>query len=311
MVAETDRRANTVASRYSHGRKPEAGFPLGREADTSCASGISLLGEQFRTLYLAATESSKVECGIGYRARSPRLRHLPRRQEGIDMIRPSRRRDRRTDFEFFFRNAKSDFEAIAACDARTAFLDGIYSLRVVPGGRHGGQDPDAVEVFFGNRPYDSVTEPVQERGGGISTRRRLLAEAGATLSYQRMASGVVLCTLHPAGADGFRRRESAIILEWVQNPRLFTGRGALERHWRCFMSYMEYTSLEGDPTWLDRLRVWWLFASRGLIVDGKHEAPWGLSKLSVAGFFVFAVGLSGWLLTFGQWLFSGAKPPGP
>lgn len=228
------------------------------------------------------------------------------------MAHPSRRRDRRKDFEFFFGEAKTAFHVIAEGDERSRSHRDLYGFYVSPGGRHGGDDKNAVEAFFGSRPYDAIEERVTDGQGRPAQRRRFLSAFGATLSYQCMANGAVLCMLHPAGAEGFHRRESGIVLSWIREPHALTGRGTLERHWRSLVSYMEYTSLDGDPTWGDRLRVWWLLASRGQIVDGKYEAPWGLSKLSLAAFFIFAVGLSGWLLAIVQWLLSGdQKPPCP
>jgi Transposase DDE domain len=41
----------------------------------------------------------------------------------------------------------------------------------------------------------------------------------------------------------------------------------------------EYTSLEGEPTIWDCLRVWWLMFTRSQVVDGKHESPQEKSRL--------------------------------
>lgn len=61
MTAEANCRAGTVSYRYGDRQGGKARFPLGRDADTSCASGMPPLVEQFKLLCPAAAKRLKVE----------------------------------------------------------------------------------------------------------------------------------------------------------------------------------------------------------------------------------------------------------
>lgn len=224
------------------------------------------------------------------------------------MARPSRRKVRRRDFDDFVEHARATFARIAAQDPRNAFFDAMYSLRVTPGGARGGLDRRLVEVFYGNRPIEAVTEFVTREGREPRLQERLLAEHGACLFYQHMDSGIVLAGLRPAGSEGFRRREEMIPLEWIRGTHALTGPGTLERHWRAFVSYMEYTSLEGEPTLGDRLRVWWMLFVRPTVVKGEHATALCWRAGAVAARFALTVGLSGFLLAIVQALTASSPP---
>ena len=216
---------------------------------------------------------------------------------------------RRADFETFHRSARDVFARIAAADPRNAFFDGVYRLRVTPGGAMGGLDRRLVEVFYGSRPFETVEEFVSREGREPRLQERFLAEHGACLFYQRMDSGIVFVGLRPAGTENYRRREEMIQLEWIRAPDVLRGRAALERHWRALVSYMEYTSLEGEPTSIDRLRVWWLLFVRPTVVDGKHSTArcWTVAATVVR--FALTIGLSGFLLAIVQALTAAPPPP--
>lgn len=225
------------------------------------------------------------------------------------LARPSRRKERRWDFEFFHRHARATFGRIAADDPRNVFFDTVYRQCITPGGAMGGIDRKLVEIFYGSRPIDAVTEVVDRDGQASFLRERTVAEHGARLTYQRMDNGAVLVGLHPAGSEGFQRREQMIQLEWIRGSHALTGPGTLERHWRAFVSYMECTSLEGEPTPGDRLRVWWLLFVRPTIVDGKHTTAlcWRVTAMVVK--FALTIGLSGFLLAIITGLVTTPTPP--
>jgi len=224
------------------------------------------------------------------------------------MERPSRRKVRRSDFDEFVRHACDTFGQIAARDPRNAFFDAVYRLCVTPGGAMGGTDRRLVEVFYGQRPIEAVREMVSREGRDPRLQERFLAEHGACLFYQRMDSGVVLVGLRPAGSEGFRRREQMILLEWIRGTHALTGPGTLERHWRAFVSYMEYTSLEGEPTLGDRTRVWWMLFVRPTVVKGEHVPALCWRAGATVAKFALTVGLSGFLLAIVQWLLGPAPP---
>lgn len=122
---------------------------------------------------------------------------------------------------------------------------------------------------------------------------RLLAESGARLVYQRVDNGPVACALEPAKSEGFSTSEDAILLERVGRSRVLRGAGLPDRHWWAFMSYMECTSLEGELSLGDRLRVWWLLATRTLVVDGVERTALYLRVLAQVATFSATVGLPG------------------
>ncbi|SFG58118.1 hypothetical protein [Methylobacterium gossipiicola] len=224
------------------------------------------------------------------------------------MARASRRLERRSDFEFFVREAPATFRRLADADPRNAFFDPVYRLCITPGGAMGGIDRRMLEVFYGSRPFEAVREFVPRQDRFPSVQERLLAENGARLVYQRVDNGTVMCTLEPARSEGFRRPEDAILLEWVRRSHVLTGESLPARHWRAFVSYMECTSLEGEPSLGDRVRVWWLLATRRLVVAGVERTPLYRRVLLEVAKFSATVGLSGFLLKVVEVWFATPKP---
>ncbi len=210
--------------------------------------------------------------------------------------RTSRRARRLQVYGLFLSDVKSCFAEIAAADPRHADFNQIYRLCLVPGGTMGGVDDRLFDVFYGSRPFDSVTEIVPGEATPFGRRQcRTLREWGARLEYLRMDNGMVLCCLHPARSENIEPLEQRLILGWI-DPAALTGRGTLERHWRAFMSYMECTCLEGEPTLGDRLRVGWLRFTRSRVLGGKHERPRWITMGGWTLWFASTVGLSGFVL---------------
>lgn len=220
------------------------------------------------------------------------------------MVQASKRSFRRFCFDLFVRESKTIFHNIAEQDSRHKSLERFYAFYVLPGGRCGGHDKRVFEVFYGNSPFERVIELTQESGKFPKLRPKLLNAHGATLLYERGDDGIVLCTLYPAGTENYRRREDAIILDIIRGTHILTGAPILERHWRYFMSYMQYTSLDGETTIGDRLRIWWLLSTRRVIIGDKAEVTkvWTVAARLLT--FSDTVGLSGFLLLIVQWWFS-------
>lgn len=61
MIAEANCRSATVSYRYDDRQGGKARFPLGPDADTSCASGMPPMVEQFKLLCPMAAKRLKVE----------------------------------------------------------------------------------------------------------------------------------------------------------------------------------------------------------------------------------------------------------
>ena len=218
---------------------------------------------------------------------------------------PNRIRLRREEFQVFSTSFEAVFRKVANRDPKHKTLEEIYSFHTSPGGRFGGHDARTVEAFYGQRPFESIKEINWREFGIPRITDRLLIEKGATISYQRGNNGTVLCTIHPAGSDGFRRREEGILLALIRDPGRLNSSLTLERHWKAFMSYMQCTSLEGEPTIVDRIRLHWLLFTRIQIVEGKTQTPHVWDAMLKVFSFSLTVGLSGFLLATVQWWFTG------
>lgn len=200
---------------------------------------------------------------------------------------------RRICFDLFFRQAKATFDKIAEDDPRHADLAKIYHFAIVPGGRDGADDDRLVEVFYGSRPFEAV----KERKSMLEpTRKRVLAESGAALVYERSDDGVVLCTLHPAKTENMNRKEDLILLAMIYDVKSLTGWSVPREHWRYFMAYMQVSSLDGDPTFADRLHVWWLMLTRSVVKAGVAQTPKYQVAAGQIAQFALTIGLSGFLL---------------
>ncbi|OOO29131.1 hypothetical protein BTE54_17655 [Agrobacterium sp. YIC 4121] len=188
----------------------------------------------------------------------------------------------------------------------------LYGFLISPKGRAGGIDDRTVDVFYGQRPFESVKELVHQDGNLPSLRRRLLVERGASLTYQRGDNGAVIVTLAPAITENFRQQESAIVLDLMTDPSPLRAPPWLvvppriESHWRCLMSYLQCTSIDGDPTLGDRLRLGWLRWTKPLIIEEQLAPPrWRSFALQIIAW-VLTVGLSGTVLFGLQWYFRDA-----
>lgn len=213
-----------------------------------------------------------------------------------------RRRGRRSCYEIFYRGAKADFQRIAEADPRAADLKQLYGLHIVPGGRGGGLDKRMVEVFFGQRPFDSE-QRTDEINGGFRRRTVTISEFGAALQYYRQDNDSVVVFLHAAGTRDNYKSANRMILGIVRDPCILTGAPRLKRHFDDLISVMEMTCIDGVPTVSDRLRFRWLQITRIQITGsgepGQQAAalrPQIIEWAFAIGFFIFAVGLSGWAL---------------
>ena len=209
-------------------------------------------------------------------------------------------------FDKFFQRSKALFRAYEKVDKHSHDLTRTYAFCPVPGGWNGGQEKRLVQIFFGNRPYDSVTQLVSDDASGIPSRQlRLLTERGATLQYFREPSGQVTCVLIPARVEDRRSREDYVLLEKISDPAKLLRRSVTRRHWRYLISYMHCTGIDGTPNLFDHARTAWLRFTRTLIVKDEAKGPLIWKCLGIVVGFALTVGLSGFLLLLIP------KPPTP
>lgn len=210
------------------------------------------------------------------------------------------------DYEKFFHRSKAMFRAYEKVDTHSHDLSRTYSFCPVPGGRNGGQEKRLVQIFFGNRPFDSTTQFVTDDKSGIPSRRlRRLTEAGALLQYYREPSGAVTCRLMPAQIENMHGEEDSIILDRISNPQKLLDRSVTWRHWQYLISYMHCTCIDGDPNLFDRARTAWIRFKYPRVVKNEEVGTvlgkWLWKSVS----FALTVGLSGFILLLLP------KPPTP
>ena len=200
--------------------------------------------------------------------------------------------DRIKSFDEFRENAKESFGAYAKSDSSNERLDKLFSLCICPGGRDGGLNKKIVEVFYGNRPIDSV----EEVGENWQTITRLETAHGATLSYFRTDDGHVICNLYPAKSENQRPLEEVILLDYLSDPRLLKDRSKL--HWKMFVAYMESTCIDGAPNILQRLRVFYLRNFKRYVQDKIVKSRKAVDLIKELSKYVLTVGLSGFIILF-------------
>lgn len=206
------------------------------------------------------------------------------------------RQTRYENFEKFANDAEARFNELRDRDERAKVLSSFYSFHVVKGGAMGGVDKRVVEVFFGNRPIDRVRTVEHSNGSFPQSHDKLLTERGVTLRYERTDTGTVICTLYPANSQNISPREDSIILNWIADPKALQSRFKLQWHWKAFISYMECTSLDGEPTVFDRILVGYLRFTCLLVVDGRVGKRKVIEAIGTMVGYVFTIGLSGFLL---------------
>lgn len=196
------------------------------------------------------------------------------------------RSDRTNDFDEFYNNSKDVFEKLRDGDSRAKNFEKQYMLSVCPGSRAGGQEKRLIEVFWGSRPYEVQTH---HRGW------KSLIEEGATLSIYRNDTGHVTITLYPAKTDYRRPFEDSITIYRGIDPIKLKNHKFINSLWVDFMAYMELTSLDGNPDWYQKKRIWYLRNFKNLVVD-KTWKPTNFSDFSKDILkFVLTVGLSGFV----------------
>jgi len=197
------------------------------------------------------------------------------------------RLDRKNDFDEFYKSAIITFTEFRDSDKSAEKFQRVYMLCVCPGSRAGGQDNRVVEVFWGSRPFESITH-------GRSWTA--LTEYGATLLFHRDDSGYVIISLYPAGTDNRKPIESNITLHIWIDPKKLKDKVFLKKCWNYFMAYMEYTSLDGNPTLIERLKISYLRTFKHLTIDKTWRPIKFIDYIKDVVKFAFTVGLSGFII---------------
>ena len=185
------------------------------------------------------------------------------------------------NFENFYDNCKSIFTALRDADPRVEIFQNEYMLCICPGSRAGGNEKRIVEIFWGGRGYEFETNGRQWKS---------LTETGATLFFYRNDTGDVTISIYPAKTEFRQPLESYIsIHEWL-DPIKLNNPKFIKSLWNDFIAYMECTSLDGKPTFLQRLRISYLRNFKHLIISNKSTET---------NFFIFCKDIFKWVITVG------------
>jgi hypothetical protein len=199
------------------------------------------------------------------------------------------RQERRNDFDEFYRTAVTTFTRFRDNDPRAIIFERIYMLNVCPGSRAGGTNDRVVEVFWGSRPFRTIT---------LGRTWTALTEYGATLLFERDDNEFVIISIYPANTDNRKPIESSISLKLWVDPIKLRNEGYLKELWNDFMAYMEYTSLDGNPTIMQKLRISYLRYFKNMIIDNKWTPTKFSSSVSRIRDLVIAACFSGAVLVY-------------
>lgn len=164
---------------------------------------------------------------------------------------------------------------------------------------HPKNDTTYVNVGFGNRLLN-----VWHNDTGFTST----TEEGACLSFSRMETGYVTVMLFPAKTDNCKPYEDFIIIEHRITPAKFADRGLLKSYWNYLIAYMESTSIDGNPSNWQKLKVWWLRHSHNMVIDNVHQPTRRSVFWKKIWQFVLTVGLSGFVFYCLQFTYSIIKP---
>ena len=194
-----------------------------------------------------------------------------------------RRKDRHDDFERFARYVGDWIESFVEQSERASFFKQIYSFyyderRIDP------KRLQTFDVFFGSRPFG-----FKDNGG-------MGSDSGGNLRYSIGDSGIIVLFMRPCHSENYRPVEQGMLLNIFHHPSKLTSEMRIQRHLKCLISYMEVTSLDGEPGWRDQVYVWWLRTVKPLIIDDKVQQRRIITWASVAARWVMVVGMSGGVL---------------
>ncbi len=89
-----------------------------------------------------------------------------------------------------------------------------------------------------------------------------------------------------------------IIDNFINTFNLSNGKGLLKKHLKMLSAYMNVTALEGDPSILDRFKVWYLRNFKEIRIEKRLYAPKYKKIIFEVVKFTLTIGLSGFLTYF-------------
>ena len=202
------------------------------------------------------------------------------------------RYDRLKRFEEFQETVKPIFEQFKIEDEKYKKFDDTNSLCICPKGRAGNIDKRLTEIFYGARPFD-IEEKI---GANFQRETKTLTEYGTTLSFCLNDHGFVAIILYPSRTDNTKSIESAIFIKNYLHPKKLKSKYFLRRQWEFLNTYMERTSIDGNPTLKDKIICSYLRYCKNKVVDNKFQPKKVITHLTSSLRFMVTVGLSGFLI---------------
>jgi len=135
-------------------------------------------------------------------------------------------------------------------------------------------------------------------------------ERGASLRFEYLASGQILVSLWPASTRTFGPREDGLLLCFLPNANRLAQTWRIRLYWKCMLSYMAVTALDGAPRWRDRCLVGMLRTVCLRPIKGDVDYRRAVKVLRWFVAWLATVGLSGWALVAAQNHFK-SKTPDP
>jgi hypothetical protein len=105
--------------------------------------------------------------------------------------------------------------------------------------------PASLQAWLGKRPTGRPT----------TDSKRMDVENGAHLVYSLGATGIAAAILYPARSDGAAVKEKYMVLGFWKPEHLAE---QIEGHLQLLVAYQYVTSIDGQPTFSERLKVRWL-----------------------------------------------------
>ncbi|CAH0352501.1 hypothetical protein AQB9606_02670 [Aquabacterium sp. CECT 9606] len=201
----------------------------------------------------------------------------------------STRIKRYQEFKKYLGESSQLFESLKNKNEKAIRLANLYHLCITPGGSLGGSDDRVFEIFYGQRPFDTQRPDPFNR-----QKITVLSEYGARLHYHLLDNGLVLAVLHPAKTENFSPTETSILISGFIPPEKLIK--IVHSHFKLLNSYMQCTSLDGEPNLIDKSRIFWLRFTNHLIIDSKKQPIKAISYASEVLKYALTVGLSGFLL---------------
>lgn len=202
-------------------------------------------------------------------------------------------------FNTFADNANEYFREELAKDEKSQRFDVRYLLSIVSNREHIKNDHRHVCVFWGSRTIEGFYQ------GNTFTSS---VEQGAQMVFYRMEDGYVSITLYPAKTDSRRPLEDAIILDRHADPSKLLNPDKRHKLWKDFAAYMEATSLDGNPTFCQKLNIWKLRHCKYYIQENEFMPVKSMEQLKHFFEFLATVGCSGILVFLLQFLIGVLHP---